>query len=118
VTRAPVEFSVAQIRQPLYVTLSDGRIQNHYTLKLNNKTSHRARYTLEVQGINADWEALPNKHLVIMPEQSLSVDVLVRMPATTTSVTQQEFSFVIIGQEQMQGVLLEQQTGFFWPKVD
>ena len=36
--RAPLELAVIQQRQPLYVTLSDGRIQNGYEVKLINKT--------------------------------------------------------------------------------
>ena len=36
--RAPLEVTVIQQRQPLYVTLSDGRVQNGYELKLVNKT--------------------------------------------------------------------------------
>jgi len=36
--RAPLEVAVIQQRQPLYVTLSDGRVQNAYQVKLVNKT--------------------------------------------------------------------------------
>ena len=37
--QAPYDLTVAQVRQPIYVQLSDGRIQNSYELKINNKTT-------------------------------------------------------------------------------
>ena len=35
--RELIEVHAEQVRQPLYVTLSDGRIQNRYNIKINNK---------------------------------------------------------------------------------
>ena len=37
-TRSDLEMLVRQVRQPLSVTLSDGRVQNRYDIKINNKT--------------------------------------------------------------------------------
>jgi cytochrome c oxidase accessory protein FixG len=118
VNRAPVELRIEQIRQPLYVVLSDGRIQNRYTLKLNNKTELPATYKILVKGIAADWEARPSSQLTLLPEQSLSLELYVRMTPAKPGVTQQDFIFEIAGQEQLQGVSVTREASFFWPTVE
>lgn len=50
---APTEFNVLHQRQPLYVQLSDGTIQNHYTLKVFNKTQQDLHIDFSVTGIDS-----------------------------------------------------------------
>jgi cytochrome c oxidase accessory protein FixG len=49
--QAPYDMSVAQVRQPIYVQLSDGRIQNSYELKLNNKTTEPMTLRFVLDGL-------------------------------------------------------------------
>lgn len=51
VMRAPVEISVIEDRNPLFVKLSDGGIRNGYTLKILNKTHVEQRFSVRVEGI-------------------------------------------------------------------
>ncbi|MBF0272700.1 MAG: cytochrome c oxidase accessory protein CcoG [Magnetococcales bacterium] len=46
-----VEFTVIGHRQPLYILLSDGSIQNNYTVRVLNMTSTGQSYTLSVSGL-------------------------------------------------------------------
>ncbi|RME65992.1 MAG: cytochrome c oxidase accessory protein CcoG [Alphaproteobacteria bacterium] len=46
--RSLVDVTIASDRTPLYVTLSDGRIQNAYTLKLLNKHRTSSTFTLRL----------------------------------------------------------------------
>lgn len=50
-TRSSTEFNVQQVRQPLFVRLSDERVRNRYQLHLVNKTEHEEHYRIEVRGI-------------------------------------------------------------------
>jgi cytochrome c oxidase accessory protein FixG len=51
VVRSPVEISVIEDRNPLFVRLSDGGIRNGYTLKILNKTHGARTYHLSVEGL-------------------------------------------------------------------
>jgi len=45
------EYSVQQIRQPLYVLLSDGSIRNRYQIRLTNLSGSAETYTVTAQGL-------------------------------------------------------------------
>jgi len=49
--QAPFDLSVAQVREPIFVQLSDGRIQNTYEIKINNKTSKPLVLQFQVDGL-------------------------------------------------------------------
>ncbi|MCK5726533.1 MAG: cytochrome c oxidase accessory protein CcoG [Thiotrichaceae bacterium] len=52
-----IDGSIHQVRSPLYVRLSDGRIQNRYELKLHNKTMYQAKFTVAIDGLeNAELD--------------------------------------------------------------
>lgn len=50
-TRSDVEVRIQQVRQPLYVHLSDEKIRNRYEVHIVNKTEHEETYELKVRGI-------------------------------------------------------------------
>jgi len=81
-TASDIDMAVRQIRQPLYVTLSDGRIQNSYEVKLNNKSDRRLRIALDVEGLSGAELSLAGhlRDLVLEPEERLRLLVRVRMP--------------------------------------
>ncbi len=49
--RSTVDVSVLRDRAPLFVTLSDGAVQNAYTIKVLNKTHEPRSYALTLQGL-------------------------------------------------------------------
>ena len=51
VTRQSFEHSVQQIRQPLFVTLSDGSIRNRYQIRLTNLSGGDEQYNIEARGL-------------------------------------------------------------------
>lgn len=51
--RATVDINVLRDRAPLFVTMSDGTVQNAYTIKILNKTHEVRTYTLTLQGLAA-----------------------------------------------------------------
>lgn len=74
-----VDANVAQVRSPLYVMLSDGKIQNRYAIKLNNKTQHPAQFQLSIDGLeNAELSMGKIKDFTLKPDESQSVMVKVK----------------------------------------
>ncbi len=81
-TASDIDMAVRQVRQPLFVTLSDGRIQNSYEIKINNKSDHSLRITLDLEGLPGAELSLAGHldNLVLGPEERLRLLVHVRMP--------------------------------------
>ena len=82
------EFKVVHERQPLYVMLSDGSIQNKYTVKLLNKTKNTIKIHFEIEGLEgavlhglADMEIEPGKvipvtALIRVPLERITADLI------------------------------------------
>jgi cytochrome c oxidase accessory protein FixG len=51
-TRSNLEVNVQQVRQPLYVMLSDGSFRNRYVIHIVNKTESDEIYAIDVEGIS------------------------------------------------------------------
>lgn len=62
--RNSFEHSIQQIRQPLFVTLSDGTIRNRYQIRLTNISGAEERYTIEARGLPQGALDLGNFHTV------------------------------------------------------
>ena len=54
--QAAFDLSLAQVREPIFVQLSDGRIQNGYEIKVNNKTNRRLMLRFRAEGLPAGAE--------------------------------------------------------------
>jgi cytochrome c oxidase accessory protein FixG len=96
-TSAPLIAGVAQIRQPLFVVLSDGRIQNSYEIKLNNKVVDPVKIQISIEGLPAATLDLGNlEEIALDPEQRLRILARVQMPPTAgLEGGQHNFDFVI-----------------------
>jgi len=115
--RSMLEMSIHQVRQPLYVVLSDGSIQNRYTIKINNKRAESVSYTLSVQGLpGAHWQVRPDPHITLGPGESAGYEVRVWMQPgqRTTHEHEQDFSFVL-QQPGQNEILLSKQVDFYLP---
>lgn len=110
----PLDFTVAQVRQPLFVQLSDGRIQNSYEIKLNNKADRAVPFALEIAGLpGAELEMgqVDPAHLTLHPEQSMRLLARVRL-MPNGGATSREFNFVVRPQAGVDIPVLEQPTNF------
>jgi cytochrome c oxidase accessory protein FixG len=78
--QAPYDLTVAQVRQPVYVTLSDGRIQNSYEIKLNNKTTRELTLAFELAGLpGAELDMGHFPRVTLEPQQRLRVLARVKL---------------------------------------
>jgi polyferredoxin len=79
-TLAPTEFKVIHDRQPLFVRLSDGSIQNKYTLKLLNKTQQPIEVEYQLSGLDGASLHGINESITVAPGKVIPVTALVRVP--------------------------------------
>ncbi len=78
-TQAPLDATVSQVRQPLYVQLSDGSIQNSYEIKVNNKTQEPMELRVELDGPEGMTLDLGRVDLVrLQPEHGITLLARVR----------------------------------------
>lgn len=90
-----LEATAVQVRSPLFVTLSDGRIQNSYEVKVNNKTMEAASYQLTLENLDgAELDLGKFADMQLGPDASLRILAKVRyvVPAGDT-VKNREFQF-------------------------
>ncbi|HED17339.1 MAG TPA: (Fe-S)-binding protein, partial [Gammaproteobacteria bacterium] len=95
VTSSTLDVAVQQVRQPLYVMLSDGQIQNSYLLKLINKDKNPIKLSISIQGLdNAQLDIGHMRAINVEADQSLQIRLRVRMKADASQV-QVAFKFII-----------------------
>jgi len=94
-TRSNVEVNVQQVRQPLFVMLSDGSIRNRYVLHIVNKTESDEIYTIDVEGVSP--RALDMHHfrsVSVKAGKGLNMNASVNLPAEEASKVK-NFKFLI-----------------------
>jgi cytochrome c oxidase accessory protein FixG len=93
-----IELKVLHERAPLYVTLSDGSIQNKYTLKVLNKMTENIPVRISATGpkgmelIGADDPVVARNGFVS------AATVFVKVPRKDMTQQNQEITFVVEGQ--------------------
>lgn len=70
--QAPFDLTIHQERQPIFVQLSDGRIQNSYEIKVNNKTGSSLPLRFELRGLPGGKLDMGRfQSITLRPEQRL-----------------------------------------------
>jgi len=96
--RSEVEFTVAPVRNPVFVTLADGSLRNIYEFRLRNKTGMPVTFQLGVDSTVDDMQMLVNGvagTTVTVAADSISVRrVYLDVPASSEA-TKQHVSQVI-----------------------
>ena len=94
-TRNDTEVTVQQIRQPMFIMLSDGSFRNRYQIHIVNKTEHEETYTLKVRGIPAEALDLGNiPQIKVRAGRDLTINVKVNLSHELAEKTD-EFHFII-----------------------
>ena len=116
-TRSDIEMLVQQIRQPLSVTLSDGRIQNRYDVKINNKTAKPVIYTISIEGLKGaelDMGRFTEIHLAA--EHSVKLVAKVRVSPANVTKSRSKFNFVIKSTDKKVKQEVSQRNVFYIPE--
>jgi cytochrome c oxidase accessory protein FixG len=93
--RNSFEHSIQQIRQPLFVTLSDGSIRNRYQIRLTNISGKDQRYVISATGLPQNSLDLGHFHEVsIKNGKSVIIQASVKLdPVRASNI--KAFDFVI-----------------------
>ncbi len=78
-----VELNVIQHRQPAFVMLSDGSIQNRYRLKILNKTDQPLKANIAVTGLAGLTIVGASEPVTLLPYSVTAHEVFVRIPSRT-----------------------------------
>jgi cytochrome c oxidase accessory protein FixG len=114
--QAPLEMSVGQVRQPLFVRLSDGRIQNSYELHLENKTNEPITLAIMMRGLaGAELDVGKLDSLRLPPQRSLRVLAHVRWRSNHDVKGSRSFSFDLIPQQQQEIGMVSAPATFYMP---
>ena len=97
-TKGSFDRAVSQIRQPLYVVLSNGDIRNRYQIRITNKAAVDQTYLFSAPAIPQAALDLGNfREITVKPGHSGLVQVSVRLPPAV-AVQTQRFDIVITPQ--------------------
>ena len=110
-SRSSTELRIQQVRQPLFIELSDEKVRNRYQLHLVNKTDQDEIYKIEVRGIpptTLDFGSLKEIH--VRAGKDLLLNAKVDLDEHLAENTR-EFEFVVIPQSRPNEALVRK-VGF------
>jgi len=114
--QAPLEMSVVQVRQPLFVRLSDGRIQNSYELHLANKTDQPLQLAVMMRGLSGgELDIGQLASLQLAPQHSVRVMARVRLESRHRIKGSRSFHFDIVPQQRQEIGMISAPATFFIP---
>ncbi len=117
VNRSDTEMLVRQIRQPLSVTLSDGRVQNRYDIKINNKTTRPVKFRISIEGLkDAELDMGRFSEIHLAAEHSVKLIAKVRIAPVNVSKIRTSFNFVINSVDRKIKQKISQQNVFYVPE--
>ncbi|TCK17088.1 cytochrome c oxidase accessory protein FixG [Thiogranum longum] len=117
--QAPLEMSVVQVRQPLFVRLSDGRVQNSYELHIENKTDQPLKLAIMMRGLaGAELDVGKLSSVEIGPQRSLRVHARVRWNSGNRHKGSRSFEFDLIPQTQPEIGMISAPATFYMPGGD
>ncbi len=95
--QAPIEMSVVQVRQPLFVRMSDGRIQNSYELHIENKTDQPLLLAIMLRGLaGAELDVGRLSSVTVGAQRSLRVHARVRWDSGNRHKGSRSFEFNLV----------------------
>ncbi len=119
-TQRGMDMAVRQVRQPLFVVLSDGSIQNSYDLKFNNKTTTTVTLHIGVRGLPGAQLSLGLvRDLKLAPEESVRVRAHVRVPRDEEALehkVQIPFHFTVKAVDRKDLPEIEEEAFFSMPR--
>jgi len=115
-SQTPIEVAVIQVRQPLFVRLSDGRVQNSYELHLENKTDEPVDLALMMHGLaGAELDVGRFESLTLAPQRGLHVLARVRWRSNHSEKGSRSFFLDIIPQKKQDIGMISVPATFYMP---
>ncbi len=112
-----MSVSVLHERQPLFVRLSDGSIQNKYIIKVVNKAERKLNVSIDVEGLEG-MEMAGKKSLTSIPKgKVLPITVFLKVPLSTLTKSINSIFFKVSDSEDP-NISSKYKSMFMGPKVD
>ena len=112
----PVDLSVVQVRQPLFVRLSDGRIMNSYNLRLENKTNRQVSLALMLHGLaGAELDIGKLQTIILKPQDTLKIHARIRWQPSHSTKLARPFQFNAVPLEGSSIGMITTNATFFAP---
>lgn len=116
-TTAPFDVAIKQNRQPIYVNLSDGSVQNRYEVKLNNKTQQDMSVKLSLRGLDgAEIDMGKITHWTIDAESSGRVMAKINVDPKKNWENPKKFQIVITPVDNAELPVIVTDTQFYHPE--
>ncbi len=113
--RPDIELTVAPVRNPTYVILSDGSIRNTYDVRLRNKHGEQRQFMLSVSGdetLRLQIEGTPYTSVPVPPNAAHLQRVYVISPKGSVASTQNATPFRIWVEDSANGERAHKDTTF------
>ncbi len=88
--RSDIDMSVTPVRNPTFVTLSDGTIRNTYDLRLRNKLGEDRTFTITLTSgarLNIAAEGVPDTVVTVPANETMTQRIYVTAPPGTDAAT-------------------------------
>jgi polyferredoxin len=88
--RSPIDINVSPVRNPTFVTLSDGSIRNTYDMRLRNKTGDAATFQILLTSdtrLNIALQGSETTEVTVPADQTFNQRVYVTAPAGTEAAS-------------------------------
>ncbi|VAW77308.1 Type cbb3 cytochrome oxidase biogenesis protein CcoG, involved in Cu oxidation [hydrothermal vent metagenome] len=114
--QAAVEMSVVQVRQPLFVRLSDGRVQNSYEIHIDNKTDKPISLAIMMRGLaGADLDVGKLSSVTVGAQRSLRVHARIRWDSGQKHKGSRSFEFNLVPQSRQEIGMISAPATFYMP---
>ncbi len=113
--RTDLDMSVAQVRNPLYVTLSDGSVRNAYEVRIRNMHHEPREFTLALEApvpMALDLEGIDGFTVTIAPDEMLNQRLYLVAPADSPAATTQRTDVTLRATEPESGQVVAVETLF------
>lgn len=115
-SRSALEASVRQVRQPLFVVLSNGDVQNRYDLKLYNKMDKPVMLSVSLQGLQkAELDVGRFTGIYIKSGRNTTVHLKIKIAPKDVEKENKRFSFIITDLNNIKSQW-KQPANFFMPE--
>ncbi|MCZ0961621.1 cytochrome c oxidase accessory protein CcoG [Paracoccus benzoatiresistens] len=113
--RSPLELNVSPVRNPLFVTMSDGAIRNTYEVRLRNKQHETRAFSFDVEGADelvVAIEGAPSGVVDVPADETLSRRLYVTAPAGSPLALAETTSLDLVVQDETDGTTATVATVF------
>jgi polyferredoxin len=104
--RSPFDLNVSPVRNPLFVTMSDGAIRNTYEVRLRNKQHDARSFSFAVEGADGlvvAVEGAPSAIAEVPADETLSRRLYVTAPAGSEIATQATTQLDLVVRDEVDG---------------